>query len=147
MSKGVQIALGAGVIAILLGWYATTSLEGAGTYRYFQTLSELRAEGAAGELVRAHGYVAPGSIERDVPGRSIRFAVQGRPPHEVGLEQEPMLVVYESLEVSDMFKDGAEVVLEGTIEPSAGGAAVFRATNVLAKCPSKFQAQAGSTGS
>jgi len=42
---------------------------------------------------------------------------------------------------------GAEVVLEGTIETAAGGTSVFRATNVLAKCPSKFQAQAGSTES
>lgn len=147
MSKGVQIALGAGVIAILLGWYATTSLDGAGTYRYFQTLSELRAEGEAGELVRAHGYVAPGSIQRDVPSRTIRFAVQSRPPHEVGLEQGTLAVIFESLEVSDMFKDGAEVVLEGSIETAAGGSSVFRATNVLAKCPSKFQAQAGSTES
>lgn len=147
MTKGVQIALGAGGIAILLGWYATTSLDGAGTYRYFQTLAELRAEGTAGELVRAHGYVAPGSIERDVPARAIRFAVQSRPPHEAGLEQGPMPVVFESLEVSDMFKDGAEVVLEGTVELGAGGAPLFRATNVLAKCPSKFQAEAGSTES
>lgn len=140
MSKGVQIALGASVIAVLLGWYASRSLEGEGAYRYFQTLGELREAGAVTGHVRVHGFVAPGSIERDVPGRQIRFAVQSRPPHEAGAEAAPLAVVYGSLEVSDMFKDGAEVVVEGRLD--AGGASpVFRATNVLAKCPSKFQAQ------
>ena len=142
MSKGVQIALGAAVIVVLLGWYARESLEGEGAYRYFQTLQELRAVDTAGEHIRVHGYVAPGSIERDVAGRSIRFAVQSRSPHEAGVEPGPLRVVYASLEVSDMFKDGSEVVLEGTLAPGAGGEDVFHATNVLAKCPSKFQAKA-----
>ncbi len=140
MSKGVQIALGAVVVAILLGWYATTTLQGEGAYRYFQTLGELREAGVVAGQVRVHGYVAPGSIERDVPGRAIRFSVQSAPPHQVGVESSPLSVVYASLEVSDMFKDGAEVVVEGRLEPGSG-AAVFHATNVLAKCPSKFQAQ------
>lgn len=141
MSKGVQIALGALAIVVLLGWYTTSSLEGQGAYSYFQSLEELRDAGATDEHVRVHGFVALGSIERDVPGRSIRFDVQSEPPHKVGAEATPMRVVFASLEVSDMFKDGAEVVVEGTLE-QRGGASVFHATNVLAKCPSKFQAQA-----
>ncbi len=140
MSKGVQIALAAVGIAALLGWYAASSLEGAGTYRYFETLAELRESGAAGAHVRVHGFVAPGSIERDVAARSIHFSVQSRPPHETGSEPTPLAVVYGSLEVSDMFKDGAEVVVEGKLVGN-GSAGVFHATNVLAKCPSKFQAQ------
>jgi cytochrome c-type biogenesis protein CcmE len=36
-----------------------------------------------------------------------------------------------------MFKDGAEVVVEGRLD----GNAVFVADNVMAKCPSKFQAK------
>ncbi len=138
MSKGVQIALGASVIAVLLGWYASRSLEGEGAYRYFQTLGELREAGAVTGHVRVHGFVAPGSIERDVPGRRIRFAVQSRPPHEAGAETAPLAVVYGSLEVSDMFKDGAEVVLEGRMAADA----TFVADNVMAKCPSKFEAKA-----
>ncbi|MCC6642105.1 MAG: cytochrome c maturation protein CcmE [Deltaproteobacteria bacterium] len=140
MSKGVQIALGASVIAVLLGWYASRSLEGEGAYRYFQTLGELRAAGEVPGHVRVHGFVAQGSISRDVAGRQIHFAVQSRPPHEAGTEASPLSVAYGSLEVSDMFKDGAEVVVEGRLDTS-GPVPVFRATNVLAKCPSKFQAQ------
>ena len=140
MSKGVQIALGAMLIAVLLGWYATSSLDGEGAYRYFQTLAELREAGAVTGHVRVHGFVTPGSIERDVPSRSVRFVVQSQPPHKAALETAPLSVVYGSLEVSDMFKDAAEVVVEGKLDQSSGSP-IFRATSVLAKCPSKFQAQ------
>ena len=47
---------------------------------------------------------------------------------------------YGSLETLDLFKHGAEVVVEG--ELSTDGEPVFHASKVLAECPSKFQAQA-----
>jgi cytochrome c-type biogenesis protein CcmE len=42
--------------------------------------------------------------------------------------------------VPDLFKDGAEVVVEGRMDASQQ---LFVADQVLAKCPSKFQAQPG----
>jgi cytochrome c-type biogenesis protein CcmE len=151
MSKGLQIAVAALAVAILVGWYASTTLQGGATYRYFQTLDEFRASAPAGVPVRVHGYVSPGSIERDVPGKTVRFRVQTAPPHAsapptaeasaaTGDAVPSLAVVYSTLELPDMFKDGAEVVVEGQAEGS-GDAAVFHATNVLAKCPSKFQAK------
>lgn len=150
MSKGVQIAIGATLIAILLGWYAASNLEALGSYAYYQTLEEFRSEGVSGTLVRVHGYVVPGSIVRDVGLRQVRFAVQNDAPHAggsapqvspvVGSTAEPLPVVFASLETPDLFKDGAEVVVEGRLEVGAE-AAVFQADNVLAKCPSKFEAQ------
>ncbi len=44
-------------------------------------------------------------------------------------------MVYASLETPDLFKDGAEVVVEGTLAGST-----FHADKVMAKCPSKFEA-------
>ena len=38
----------------------------------------------------------------------------------------------------DTFKDGAEVVVKGTLDGQT-----FVSTEVMAKCPSKYQAQAG----
>jgi cytochrome c-type biogenesis protein CcmE len=139
MSKGLQIALGALAVAGLLGWYAATNLEEIGTFRYYQTLAEFRAEHAGGAPARVHGYVAPGSIVRDLEARTLRFEVVNDPPHAGGPAAGDRLpVVYASLEVPDMFKDGAEVVVEGRL--SAGE--VFAADNVMAKCPSKFEAEA-----
>ena len=131
MSKGVQIAVGATLVAALLGWYGMTNLEGEGTFRYYQTLEEFRSAGFEGAS-RVHGYVALGSIERDVQGRQVRFTVQNT--LEGG---ETLPVVYRSLEVPDLFKDGAEVVVEGELRSDGA----FHATNVLAKCPSKFAAE------
>lgn len=138
MSKGVQIAIGALAVAGLLGWYGWTALEGIGTFQYYQTLGELRAAEVSGPI-RVHGYVAEGSILRDLDARTVTFTVQETPPHATPDDAGTTLRVrYASLEVPDLFKDGAEVVLEGTLAPQAEE---LHATNVLAKCPSKFEAE------
>jgi cytochrome c-type biogenesis protein CcmE len=144
MSKGAQIALGATLVALLVGWYAVTNLEGGASFAYFQHLAEFqaRADEYAGRDARVHGYVAPGSIERDIAGKQVRFRVVNAPPHAGGEPGEPLDVVFTSLETPDLFKDGAEVVVEGRLA-SAGGE--FRADKVLAKCPSKFEAAAGAS--
>ena len=138
MSKGWQIAAAALLVAGLLGWYGATALE-EGAFRYYQTLDEFRAEGSPGERARVHGYVVAGSITRDLEGRAVHFRIQAEPPHAGGSPDDALAVRYGSLEVPDLFKDGAEVVVEGALAPAAGGDPVFVATNVLAKCPSKFQ--------
>jgi cytochrome c-type biogenesis protein CcmE len=136
MSKGAQIAGGATVIALLLGWYAFGTLESGASFAYYQDLAEFRAADADGEHVRVHGYVALESIERDLPGQSVRFLVQNDPPHASASLGVPMEVVYASLETPDLFKDGAEVVVEGRFNGDT-----FHADKVMAKCPSKFAAE------
>lgn len=138
MSKGLQIALGGILVAALLGWYAATNLESIGTFQYYQTLAEFRSAHEAGRPARVHGYVANGSIERDLGAREIRFAVVQDPPHaSVAPAADSLTVIYGTLEAPDMFKDGAEVVVEGRMRDDA----VFVADNVMAKCPSKFEAK------
>ena len=135
MGKGAQILVGATAIALLLGWYLGSRVED-GAFTYYKTLDEFQSGGAVGEAVRVHGYVADGSIERDVAGKAIRFSVQGEAPHAGGSAEAALPVVYASLEAPDLFKDGAEVVVEGRLLASGE----FEATNLLAKCPSKFEA-------
>jgi cytochrome c-type biogenesis protein CcmE len=138
MSKGVQIAGGASLIALLLGWYAATNMEDAASFQYYQSLAEFRAapEAMAGKHSRVHGYVAEGSIERDVAAKQVRFSVQEAPPHAGGPPGPLLDVVFASLETPDLFKDGAEVVVEGHL---MGDGSRFHADKVLAKCPSKFE--------
>jgi cytochrome c-type biogenesis protein CcmE len=146
MSKGMQIAGGATVIALLLGWYAVSHLEPGSSFTYFQHLDEFvaSAEQYQGEHTRVHGYVAMGSIERDVAGKQVRFRIQNDPPHAGGAPGQPLEVVFASLETPDLFKDGAEVVVEGRLSGADG---IFHADRVLAKCPSKFEADAAQTAS
>jgi cytochrome c-type biogenesis protein CcmE len=137
MSKGLQIAIGAALVAGLLGWYGLSQVSEGG-FVYYQTLAEFRTEGEAGQAARVHGFVVPGSIQRDVGAKRVSFHVQETAPHAGGSAEGALPVIYAGLEMPDMFKDGAEVVVEGRLAAPAG---TFHATNVLAKCPSKFEGQ------
>ena len=141
MSKGMQIAGGATLVALLLGWYAWSNLEAGASFAYFQSLEEFRAAGPefVGRHARVHGYVAMGSIERDVAAKRVRFRVQNEAPHAGGTAEGALSVVYASLETPDLFKDGAEVVVEGVLLGD-GPEGEFHADKVMAKCPSKFEA-------
>jgi cytochrome c-type biogenesis protein CcmE len=142
MSKGVQIAGGATLIALLLGWYASSNLEEGTSFAYFKTFQEFEAAKAQmlGQHARVHGYVALGSIERDLGSKQVRFHVQGAPPHAGAAPGELLDVVFGSLETPDLFKDGAEVVVEGRLSEAGD---VFHADKVMAKCPSKFEGAPG----
>lgn len=144
MPKGIQIAIGAAAIALLLGWYGVTQMNQGLSFQYFQDLEEFHASAPAmvGRAVRVHGYVAEASIERDLEAQLVRFSVQNDPPHAGNPQGQTLTVVYSSLETPDLFKDGAEVVVEGQLVMSHGEQ-VFEADNLMAKCPSKFEAQAG----
>jgi len=135
MSKGLQIAIGGALVAALLGWYALSQAS-EGAFVYYQTLAEFRASGVPGQPARVHGFVVPGSIQRDVAAQQVSFRVQEKAPHAGGTADGALPVIYTSLETPDLFKDGAEVVVEGRLADAAG---TFRASNVLAKCPSKFE--------
>ena len=136
MSKGIQIAVGATLIAALFVWYVISSSP---SLTYFKDLDEFRAaaEEYAGQHARVRGFVTPGSIERDLAAKQVRFRVQQSPAHAGGGSPAVLSVVYAGLEIPDLFKDGAEVVVEGVLS-NAGPDGVFRADKVLAKCPSKF---------
>lgn len=142
LGKGLQITIGAVVITALLGWYGYANLQQQGTsFQYFQTLDEFLAEPPPADMgLRVHGYVANASIERDLEGKEVRFEVQNDPPHAAGDSDHTLSVVFASLETPDLFKDGAEVVIEGHLQEGTG-APVFVAENVMAKCPSKFEAK------
>jgi cytochrome c-type biogenesis protein CcmE len=141
MSKGLQVAGGATIVALLLAWYALANLASGASFNYYKSLDEFTSSESArsGRPVRVHGYVANGSIERNVSAREVRFSVQNTPPHAGGDAGSQLQVVFASLETPDLFKDGAEVVLEGRLR--TGDPDAFLADKLMAKCPSKFEGQ------
>ena len=86
LGKGLQLALGAVIVAALLGWYGWTNLQQGASFQYFQSLDEFMAQAppSADVGLRLHGYVANTSIERDLEGKEVRFRVQSDPPHSAG---------------------------------------------------------------
>ncbi len=146
MSKGVQLAIGATLIFSLFGWYGYSNLEGASTFQYYQTLDEFLDSAARGGFIegrslRVHGYVSPGSIDRNLQAKQVSFKVQNDPPHKSDAGASTLSVLFQGLETPDMFRDGADVVVEGILT-TEGSQPVFIADNLLAKCPSKFEANA-----
>jgi cytochrome c-type biogenesis protein CcmE len=79
-----------------------------------------------GEQIRAGGNVVIGSIQRGDLGEGVRFEMTD------GTSTLP--VVYDGV-VPDIFADHAEVIVTGTLRSDG----VFEATELLTKCPSRFE--------
>ncbi len=100
------------------------------TSAYYLEVSDLLGQGqdAYGQRVRVMGKVKPGTIQRSA--ETLRFTAQDQTGE--------LKVAYNGI-VPDIFKDEVDVVLEG----SYGRDGVFAADVLLAKCPSKFEAEPG----
>src|SRR5262249_7156488 len=102
-----------------------------GSLVYYLTVSEFMDPGHRtdlGDNFRVNGNVQPGSIQRTPGSPGARFILTD------GVKQLP--VVYRK-EVPDTFVDGSEAVVEGSL----GSDGTFEAVTLLAKCPSKYEAQ------
>lgn len=106
-----------------------------GSLVYYLTVSEFleSRQSDLGENYRVNGNVVPGSIRRTPGALGAAFVMSD------GRRDLP--VVY-ARETPDTFVDGSEVVVEGSLRPDGS----FAATTLLAKCPSKYEAQNRETG-
>jgi cytochrome c-type biogenesis protein CcmE len=133
MQAGRKFLVGAALIVGSVGLMITEGVKQTGVY--FLTPAELAAKSAADPTFAENvgfklgGKVVPGSIQRDRNARRIDFEVSD------GIKTYP--VTYQGL-VPDTFTDAndIEVVVEGRL----GGDGVIRATDVLAKCGSRYEA-------
>ena len=109
--------------------YAAISQEGGGL-SYYVTVDEFLSEPPEGNNFRVKGKVKDGTIERMPSGMDVAFVMT-----EGGRD---LTVSYHGI-IPDTFVDGAEVVVEGDL----GTDGRFVADNMLAKCPSKYEAAEG----
>lgn len=134
MKAGHKFLLGALLIIGSVGFLITEGVKETGVY--FLTPAELAAKTSSDPtFVENVGFkvgakVVPGSIERDPTHQMISFKVSD------GVKTYP--VTYRGL-VPDTFTDAndIEVVVEGRL----GRDGVIRATDVLAKCGSRYEAK------
>jgi cytochrome c-type biogenesis protein CcmE len=134
MKAGKKFLVGAAVIVAAVGFLIAEGVKETGVY--FLTPTELAAKTAADPTfynvgLKMGAKVVPGSIRRDRASREIDFRVSD------GRHEYP--VRYNGL-VPDTFTDAndIEVVVEGRL----GHDGVFHATDVLAKCGSRYEAVA-----
>lgn len=126
--RRAKFMIGAGVVAVALIGLIAWAMAREGSTAFYLTPSELQAQGPTANSYRVNGDVVKDSVERD--GLTTAFVVTDG--------QTDMRIVTDS-PLPDAFysKDRVEVVALGTYDGR-----LFTATEVLAKCPSKFKAKA-----
>lgn len=113
------------VIVVALAYLAYTGVQDSKSY--YVTIKELNGmgNGAYTKRLRVAGNVAPGSIKRQ--GTHLEFLLAE--------EDRTLPVVYTGTEAPpDTFKDNAQALAEGKF----GRDGVFHASNLQAKCASKY---------
>jgi cytochrome c-type biogenesis protein CcmE len=139
MGKGLQIALAALTVFVALGFMVSSN---EGSFQYFATVSELSSSDVRhADGLRVHGFVIDGSIARNTTAGHVDFTIHDKNPQQASAaavpapgHSIPLQVRYDGIDVPDLFRDGAEVVVEGGF---AGD--VFVARKIMAKCPSKYE--------
>lgn len=117
--------VGAGIIfAVIIGLIVFGLTQ---TGQWAVNLAELSAKGASaiGQGVRVSGQLEANSVSKDVKANKIAFVLTD------GVNRLP--VSYNGV-VPDTFDRAVEIVAEGKLNPDGS----FTASNVLARCPSKY---------
>jgi cytochrome c-type biogenesis protein CcmE len=122
--RGLIFSGGTVLIVLSLAYLVYGGIQQGATY--WVTVGELQQRGAAlPPRVRLGGTVAPGTVRWDGGHRHLAFVITD------GTHRLP--VRYSGV-VPDIFAEGRQVVVEGGL----GRDGAFRATTLLAKCPTKY---------
>jgi cytochrome c-type biogenesis protein CcmE len=120
---------GGAIIAVTILGLVMWAMNRPGSTAFYLTTSEVAARSAApGEQVRINGNVVPGTVDRD--GLATTFVIT---------DGSTEVTVHTERALPDSFRDVAqtEIVALGSYDGQR-----FNASEVLAKCPSKFRAKA-----
>jgi len=125
-NKAAKIGITSVVLATAFGVLLYSSL--GESLQYYKYVDEVMAEPASwhGKNMQVHGYVVKGSIARKPDTLEWRFDLQ---------RNGKVVRAYYTGIVPDTFKAESEVVLTGTLNDQG-----FHATEMTAKCPSKYDA-------
>ena len=114
------------VVALGIAYLIVIGIQNASMYHL--SVGELMARSAQAydEELRVGGKVVGGSVKQDPATQTMRFMITDDKGNSLP-------VVYRGV-VPDAFKPDADVVLQGRLASSG----TFEATELLAKCPSKY---------
>jgi cytochrome c-type biogenesis protein CcmE len=125
--KAAKIGLTSLVLALAFGGLLYSTLgESAQYYKYVNEVM-VQPDAWYGKPLQVHGYARDIRRKRD----SLDYSF------EIHREGHVMRASYTGI-VPDTFQNESEVVLQGTLGPDG-----FHATGMTAKCPSKYEPQAG----
>jgi cytochrome c-type biogenesis protein CcmE len=124
----VLLAMTGGIVALVM-----TSFKDAAVYA--KSVDQIKAEGAAlaGRRLRVEGNLAHGSLQRRDQPCEYRFTIKGK--------EAELPVRYAQCVVPDTFRDVPDMDVGVTVEGKLAAGGAFEATQVMAKCPSKYEMQ------
>jgi cytochrome c-type biogenesis protein CcmE len=128
--KSYKFVVGGLVVVVAIVWLIFSSA--GGSFSYYLTVAELRAQGPSERVWRVSGIIVGESIDWNPRDLVLEF--------EMADASGQLPVVYHG-PMPDMFRDGAEAVVEGKY----GADGVFRAANLFLQCPSKYEEAATAT--
>ena len=122
----LSLAIGLGVV----GFFFHSSSSHTGDYKMVDE-AVAGASSWNGKEMKVHGWVEAGSIDEQIVGQETHrtFVLEHKGAR---------IVVKNSGPKPDTFRDKAEVVADGKLVVE-NGQPVFYATNLMAKCPSKYE--------
>lgn len=122
-----KFIIGGVVILLAIAYLVFSAMQGA--TMYYLTVAELKAKEATlapAEQVRVGGIVVDGTIQSDQKAMFTRFEIQDKGGSD------NLVVEYKGV-VPDAFKPGGDAIVTGVYSNG-----VFKANELLAKCPSKY---------
>ena len=122
-----KFIIGGAIIVLAVGYLIVSSI--GGSTAYYLTVEEVKAKGPSEQTVRVAGTVMGETIEWSAEELKLRFKIAD--------DSGNLAVIYNGPR-PDMLRDGSEAVVEGRyIEGES-----FEASNLLLKCPSKYEGAA-----
>jgi cytochrome c-type biogenesis protein CcmE len=140
----VKIIAATVVVVGVIVWLAVSGMNSDSNKSYYVTIAEMRQMGEKTftRNLRVEGFVKPESIVKD--GSNVTFTLTQFESHDTKATPNPQTLVvrYKGAEPPpDTFKDDAQALAVGKM----GRDGVFHATELQAKCASKYQAAPGTT--
>lgn len=122
----VLLVMAGGIVALVM-----TSFKDAAVYS--KNVDQVLAEGRSlgGRALRVEGNLVHGSLTRREQPCEYRFTIQGK--------EGKLPVSYAKCIVPDTFRDVPGMDVGVTVEGKLNGSGQFEATQVVAKCPSKYE--------
>lgn len=126
-STNTRFFVAGSILAVAIAFLIYNGMQG--TSAFYMTVGELQAATAVseGKQIRVGGNVVPGTIEHGGIGQELRFSISDGAAS--------VAIVYDGAP-PDIFSDHAEVIATGTMAEDG----TFHATELLTKCPSRFEA-------
>ena len=122
--KQIRYIVGGAIIALTVAYLVFNAASGSAAY--YMTVQEVLTQGPSSRNVRVSGLIVGESIVWEPRDLRLEFLIED--------DSGTLPVTYQGAR-PDMFRDGAEVVVEGQMSSQR----IFEARTMLLKCPSKYE--------